>query len=48
MVQRINQGDEARRRLRKGQLEGMAKKDVLAQNRVSNQPFGLGASRSRT
>jgi transposase, IS6 family len=37
------QGDEAMHRLRKGQLEGMAKKDVLAQNRVINQLFGLAA-----
>jgi len=29
--------------LRKGQIEGMAKRDVLAQNRVTKHMFGLGA-----
>jgi hypothetical protein len=29
--------------LRKGQIEGLAKWDVLAQNRVINQLFGLAA-----
>jgi hypothetical protein len=29
--------------LYKGQIEGMAKRDVLAQNRVINQMFGLAA-----
>jgi hypothetical protein len=29
--------------LRKGQIEGIAKGDVLAQNRVINQLFGLAA-----
>jgi hypothetical protein len=29
--------------LRKGQLEGRAKRDVLAQNRVIHQRFGLAA-----
>ena len=27
----------------KGQLEGLARRDVLAQNRVINQQFGLAA-----
>jgi hypothetical protein len=31
--------------LRKGQIEGMAKGDVLAQNRAINQMFGLATSR---
>jgi hypothetical protein len=30
-------------RLRKGQIEGIAKGDVLAQNHVINQLFGLAA-----
>jgi transposase-like protein len=42
-VQRTIQGDEAMHMFRKGQLEGMAKKHVLAQNRVINQMFGLAA-----
>jgi hypothetical protein len=29
--------------LRKGQIEGLAKGDILAQNRVINQLFGLAA-----
>jgi hypothetical protein len=29
--------------IRKGQIEGMARRDVLAQNRMINQPFGLAA-----
>jgi hypothetical protein len=29
--------------LHKGQLDGMAKRDILAQNRVINQIFGLEA-----
>jgi hypothetical protein len=29
--------------LRKGQFKGLAKGDVLAQNRVINQMFGLAA-----
>jgi hypothetical protein len=29
--------------LRKGQIKGIAKRDVLAQNRVINQLFGLVA-----
>jgi IS6 family transposase len=35
-AQRTIQGYEAMHRLRKGQLEGVAKRDVLAQNRVIN------------
>lgn len=27
----------------KGQIEGLARRDVLAQNRVINQQFGLAA-----
>jgi hypothetical protein len=30
-------------RLRKGQIEGIARGDLLAQNRVINQLFGLAA-----
>jgi hypothetical protein len=30
-------------RLRKGQLDGVVKRDVLAQKRVINQLFGLAA-----
>ena len=41
--QRTIQGYEAMHRLRKGQLEGIAKGDVLAQNRVINHLFGLAA-----
>jgi hypothetical protein len=44
-AQRTIQGDEVMPMLRKGQLAGMAKRDVLAQNRVSNQLFGFAASR---
>jgi transposase, IS6 family len=40
MAQRTIQGYEAMHMLRKGQLEGMAKRDVLAQNHVINQLFG--------
>ncbi len=29
--------------IRKGQIEGMAQRDILAQNRVINQLFGLAA-----
>jgi transposase, IS6 family len=43
-AQRTIQGCEARPMLRKGQLEGVAKGDVLARNRVINQLFGLAAS----
>jgi hypothetical protein len=35
------QGYEAMHMLRKGQLEGVAKGDVLAQNQVINQLFGV-------
>ena len=44
-AQRTIQGYEAMHTLRKGQIEGIAKRDVLAQNRVINQLFGLAASR---
>jgi IS6 family transposase len=37
------QGYEAMHMLRKGQIEGLAKGDVLAQNHVINQSFGLAA-----
>jgi transposase, IS6 family len=42
-AERTIQGYEAMHRLRKGQLEGAAKGDVLAQNSVINQLFGLAA-----
>jgi transposase, IS6 family len=42
-AQRTIQGYEAMHMLRKGQLKGLAKGDVLAQNRVINQLFGLAA-----
>jgi transposase, IS6 family len=42
-AQRTIQGDEAMHRLRQGQLDGLAKRDVLTQNRVINQLFGLAA-----
>jgi transposase, IS6 family len=42
-AQRTLQGYEAIHMLRKGQIEGLAKRDVLAQNRVINQMFGLAA-----
>jgi transposase, IS6 family len=42
-AQETIQGYEAMHRLRKGQIKGMAKRDVLAQNRVINQLFGLAA-----
>jgi transposase, IS6 family len=42
-AQRTIQGYEAIHMLRKGQIEGIAKRDVLAQNRVINQMFGLAA-----
>jgi transposase, IS6 family len=42
-AQRTIQGDEAIHRLRKGQIAGMAKRHVLAQNHVINQLFGLAA-----
>ena len=43
-AQRTIQGDEAIHMLHNGQLQGVTKGDVLAQNRVSNQLFGLAAS----
>ena len=42
-AQRTIQGYEAMHMLRKGQFEGVIKGDVLAQNRVINQLFGLAA-----
>ena len=42
-AQRTLQGYEAIHMIRKGQLEGIAKGDVLAQNRVINQLFGVAA-----
>jgi transposase, IS6 family len=42
-AQRTIQGYEALHMLRKGQHNGLAKGDVLAQNRVINQLFGLAA-----
>jgi transposase-like protein len=42
-AQRTIQGYEAMHMLRKGQVEGITKGDVLAQNRVINQLFGLAA-----
>ena len=43
-AQRTIQGDEAIHMLHNGQLQGVTKGDVLAQNRVSNQLFRLAAS----
>jgi IS6 family transposase len=42
-AQRTWQGYEAMPMIRKGQIEGMAKGDVLAQNRVIAQMFGVAA-----
>jgi transposase, IS6 family len=42
-AQRTIQGYEAIHMIRKGQLEGIARGDILAQNRVINQLFGLAA-----
>jgi transposase-like protein len=42
-AQRTRQGDEARYRLRKGQLAGLVKGEVGAQHRAITQRFGLGA-----
>ena len=42
-AQRTIQGYEAMHMLRKGQIEGTAKRDVLAQNRVIDRLFGLPA-----
>jgi transposase, IS6 family len=44
-AQRTIQGYEAMYRLHKGQIEGLTKGDVLAQNRVINQLFGMAASK---
>jgi transposase-like protein len=43
MAQRTIQGYEAMHMIRKGQLEGITKRDVLAQNGVINRLFGLAA-----
>jgi transposase, IS6 family len=45
-AQRTIQGYKAMPMLRKGQIEGLAKGDVLAQNQVINQLFGLATSRA--
>jgi transposase, IS6 family len=42
-AQRTIQGYEAMHRIWKGQVEGTAKGDILAQNRVVAQMFGLVA-----
>jgi transposase-like protein len=42
-AQRTIQGYEAMHMLHKGQLEGRTKGDILAQNQVINQLFGLAA-----
>jgi IS6 family transposase len=42
-ARRTLQGYEAMHMIRKGQVEGIAKGDVLAQNRVIAQMFGLVA-----
>ena len=42
-AQRTIQGYEAMHMLHKGQYEGLAKRDILAQNQVINQLFGLAA-----
>jgi IS6 family transposase len=42
-AQRTIQGYEAMHMLRKGQLAGIGRRDVIAQNRVINQLFGLAA-----
>jgi len=42
-AQRAIQGYEAMHMLSKGQIEGLAKRGVLAQNRIINQLFGLVA-----
>ena len=42
-AQRTIHGYEAMHMLHKGQIEGMGKGDVLDQNRVINQLFGLAA-----
>jgi hypothetical protein len=47
-AQRTIQAYEALHMLHKGQLEGVTTGDVLAQNRVINQLFGVAASRELT
>jgi IS6 family transposase len=42
-AERTIQGYEAMHMLRKGQMEGIAKRDILAQNRVINHMFRLAA-----
>ena len=42
-ARRTIQGYEAMHMIKKGQIEGIAKGDVLAQNRVIAQVFGLVA-----
>ena len=42
-ARRTIQGYEAMHMIKKGQIEGIAKGDVLAQNRVLAQVFGLVA-----
>jgi IS6 family transposase len=42
-AQQMIQGYEAMHMLRKGQFQGIAEGDVLAQNRLINQLFGLAA-----
>lgn len=42
-AQRTIQGYEALHRLHKGQIEGLTKGDVLAQNRLITQLFGMAA-----
>jgi transposase, IS6 family len=42
-AQRTIQGYEAMHMLRKGQIEGLTKRDILAQNHIINQMFGLVA-----
>jgi IS6 family transposase len=42
-AQRTIQGYEARHMLHKGQIEGLTRRDVLTQNHIINQMFGLVA-----
>jgi len=42
-AQRTIQGDEAMHRLHNGEIEGVSKDDILAQNQVLNQLCGLAA-----
>jgi hypothetical protein len=46
--QQTIQGDKAMPMLRKGQIAGLTKGDVLAQHQVINQLLGLAASRALT